>query len=48
MIPELRQRFNAAFSPSKYQRLLERLEAGVGMPIPFRNCETPCFCDERF
>lgn len=43
MISELRQRFNAAFSPDKYARLRQSLEAGCGTPIAFRVSETPCF-----
>jgi hypothetical protein len=43
MIPPLRERFNAAFTPAKYASFLSRLEAEAGAPIPFRNCETPCF-----
>jgi hypothetical protein len=43
MIPELRERFNAAFAPAKYAAFLARLEAACGAPVPFRNCETPCF-----
>ena len=43
MIPTLRQDFNARWTPDKYRDFLRRLEAGCGFPIPFRNCETPCF-----
>ena len=43
MIPDLRARFNREFTPAKYQAFLERIEAGCGMPPPFRHCETPCF-----
>jgi len=43
VIPALRERFNAAFTPEKYAAFLARLEADCGMPVPFRNCETPCF-----
>jgi hypothetical protein len=43
MIPELRRRFNAAFSADKYARFLALLEKKCGRPISFRNCETPCF-----
>jgi hypothetical protein len=43
MIPELRQRFNANFTPEKYLRLLKILEERCGTPVQFRVCETPCF-----
>ena len=43
MIPALRERFNAAFTPEKYAAFLARLEAESGSPVTFRNCETPCF-----
>ena len=43
MIPALRQRFNANYTPEKYQRLLKLLEERCGTPVKFRVCETPCF-----
>ena len=43
MIPELRERFNAGFTPEKYHSFLTRLEAACGVAVAFRNCETPCF-----
>ena len=43
MIPELRHRFNAEFTPEKYQTFLALVKNGCGMPPPFRHCETPCF-----
>ena len=43
MIPELRARFNAGFTPEKYRSFLSSLEAACGVPVAFRNCETPCF-----
>lgn len=43
MIPDLRERFNAQFTPEKYAGFLSRLEAATGTPVTFRNCETPCF-----
>jgi hypothetical protein len=43
MIPELRQRFNAEFTPEKYRRLLDGLHAACGAPVKFRVSETPCF-----
>lgn len=43
MIPELRNRFNAQFTPERYQAFLRLLGQKCGVPIGFRNCETPCF-----
>jgi len=43
MIPALRQRFNANFTPEKYQRLLKVMEQRCGTPVKFRVCETPVF-----
>jgi len=43
MVPNLRRRFNAAFTPEKYRRFLELLDAGSGTHVKFRNSETPCF-----
>ena len=43
MIPALRERFNAGFTPAKYAAFLQQLEAESGAPLTFRNCETPCF-----
>ena len=38
-----RQRFNAAFSPEKYQALLETMNTEFGEPVSFRVAETPVF-----
>ena len=43
MIPELRARFNANFTPALYQKFLGELDARCGTHVKFRNCETPCF-----
>ncbi len=43
MIPALRQRFNANFSPEKFQKLGREMASRCGVEIPFRLCETPCF-----
>jgi hypothetical protein len=43
VIPDLRERFNADFTPEKYRGLLARLETSSGVPIAFRHSETPCF-----
>jgi hypothetical protein len=39
----LRQRFNASFSPEKYQALLQTMNTEFGEPVTFRVCETPVF-----
>jgi hypothetical protein len=46
MIPELRQRFNANFTPKKYQDFLHALSARCNTEIHFRVCETPAFFPE--
>ena len=43
MIRDLRQQFNARFTPEKYQRFLRLLDEGSGTHVKFRNCETPMF-----
>ncbi|MBI1787072.1 MAG: hypothetical protein HYR60_05895 [Acidobacteria bacterium] len=43
MIPELRRRFNAAFTPAKYQAFLDRINRRCGTEVKFRHSETPCF-----
>jgi hypothetical protein len=46
MIPELRQRFNANFTPKKYQDFLRALNDRCATEIHFRVCETPAFFPE--
>jgi len=43
MIPVLRERFNAAFTPEKYRSFLSALDAACGTHVKFRVSETPCF-----
>ena len=43
MIPSLRKRFNASFTPEKYQEFLRRMDEACGTHVQFRLCETPCF-----
>ena len=43
MVPELRQRYNANFTPERYQRFLQVLNERCGTPVQFRVSETPCF-----
>jgi len=43
MIKELRTDFNRQWSPDRYRRLLERLDARCGAHVSFRVCETPVF-----
>ena len=43
MIPSLRQQFNAAFTPEKYQAFLQRIDDACGTHVQFRLSETPCF-----
>src|SRR4051812_30117257 len=46
MIPHLRQRFNANFTPQKYQEFLQSLNSRCRTEIHFRVCETPAFFPE--
>lgn len=39
----LRRQFNAQWTPKQYARFLDRIDAGSGTHVAFRNCETPCF-----
>ncbi len=43
MIPSQRKRFNASFTPDKYQELLRRIDEACGTQVQFRISETPCF-----
>jgi hypothetical protein len=43
MIPSLRSRFNAGFTPDKYQTFLRRIDDACGTHVSFRLAETPCF-----
>jgi hypothetical protein len=43
VIADLRRAFNENFTPAKYRRFLNALDAGSGTHIHFRNCETPIF-----
>jgi len=43
MIADLRQRFNASFTPEKYRAFLDVVESRSGTPVDFRTSETPCF-----
>ncbi|MDR3772898.1 MAG: hypothetical protein P4L26_06095 [Terracidiphilus sp.] len=43
MIPELRRRFNAGYTPDRYTWLLRNLEERCGTRVEFRIAETPVF-----
>jgi len=43
MIPELRQHFNANYTPEKYQNFIRQLNQECGTKVEFRVSETPCF-----
>ncbi len=47
MIPHLRQRFNAAFTPEKYQELLNTINTEFGEPATFRVAESPVFIPKK-
>ncbi len=46
MIPALRQRFNAAFTETRYAAFLDELNTAVYWPVDFRVAESPLFLDE--
>ena len=46
MIPELRQRYNAAFTEERYARFLRALATGYKWGPDFRVAESPLFLDE--
>ena len=48
MVPEIRQAFNTAFTPEKYQAYLDDINALHPGAIEFRVAETPVFCDKAF
>jgi hypothetical protein len=48
MVPALRKKFNAAFTPEKYTAYLEELHAQHPGGIQFRVAETPIFVDKDF
>src|SRR4030095_6052195 len=48
MIPEIRKKFNAAWSEEKYKALLNDLNSTFGFPIDFRVAETPIFIPKAF
>ena len=43
MLPDLRRRFNAAFTPERYRAFIADLERRCGDDVHFRVSETPCF-----
>lgn len=47
MHPPVRRAYNAAFTDSRYQALLEELEREAGCAPGFRICETPLFLSEE-
>jgi hypothetical protein len=48
MVPDLRSKFNAAFTPEKYQQYLQDLDSAFPGDIEFRVAETPIFIDREF
>ena len=47
MSQELRRWFNANWTPEKYRRFLEGLDADTDSHVDFRVSETPCFFEEE-
>jgi hypothetical protein len=48
MVPSLRQAFNAAFTPERYEAYIAELEALQPGALDFRNSETPIFIPRDF
>ena len=48
MIPEIRRRYNEAFTPERYRAFLEDLHGRHPGAIEFRVAETPIFADKAF
>lgn len=46
MIPDIRKRYNAAFTEQRYQAMLADLNRAVCWPVDFRVAESPLFLDE--
>ena len=46
MIPALRQRYNAAFTETRYAAFMAELNQAVYWPVDFRVAESPLFLDE--
>lgn len=47
MIPDLRQRYNDAFTAGRYAALLAELNSAVRWPVDFRVAESPLFLDDH-
>ena len=47
MIPELRQRFNSAFTDARYAALTREVNRAMYWPVDFRLAESPLFLDEQ-
>lgn len=47
MIPELRQRFNSAFTEARYAALTREVNRAMYWPVDFRLAESPLFLDEQ-
>ena len=43
MVPDLRARFNAGFTPGRHQLFLNTVRRRCGVPVEFPLSETPCF-----
>ncbi|MCC7159436.1 MAG: hypothetical protein IT281_07860, partial [Ignavibacteria bacterium] len=48
MVPEIRKKFNAEFTPEKYRALLHDLNTTYDFPIGYRIAETPIFIGKDF
>ncbi len=48
MIPEIRKKYNAAFTKEKYETFLAAINQVYGYEVPFRQAETPVFLPDEF
>lgn len=47
MIPEIRKKYSADFTQTKYQNFLNDIWRKTGGEVDFRICETPLFIDDK-
>ncbi len=48
MIPEIRKKYNEAFTKEKYEAFLQDIDKTYGYTVPFRQAETPVFLTDAF
>lgn len=48
MVPEIRKKYNAEFTPEKYDAFLKDINTAYSFPVEFRIAETPIFIGKEF